>query len=842
MAGKQNDDYQAIGFYKMAAGDRKRGFVKFTEGDLHYFTYLSGGEIALISQGYTSVAGRDNGVASVTKNMKTETRYRFSDNAGKHGFGLFAGNGQEIAISPTYDSEAAARRMAARAQGKAAPKPTKAKANKAKPTKAKPAKISTAMTDGRIENYKPLSFYQTNGSTIDDGFGSFSHDNAHFFTYHQNGKIVLISESYTSKSGRDNGIKSVRNNMPLKTAYQHYKHKNGKYYFDLNAANKQEIATSVWYSTSAAAMSAAATLRGDVMAKPAKATAAKTKVVNVEDNYRPLAFYEKHGNAVASGFDTFEHDGAHYFTYNQDGKIVLISEGYPTKGARDTGQASTEKNMKLEKRYDYRSLKNGKYDYRIKAGNGKEVARSIWYGSAAAAAAGAAYLWGGGKKITPKSKPKPAPIAALAPVVAAAAVSPKPAARLDKDDDYLACKEYHDRPVNDTVNNVALFKHENGNFYFVLYDDDGDVRLRSEGFLTATERDQELSGVLRLKDDERYYKKITKSGHYMDVLYDETGREVGRSCLKTVAPVAAPVPMAPIVAVAAAAAVAPAVAAAPAATIATTKAAAVAGAAATGGGLGWLKWLLLGLLALLAIWGLSRCLGNTAAVAVPPPAAPEPAAMIACWDGSEAQSLAACPAQISCWDDSSATSQSACPIEPAPAAIIEPEPAPVPEPIVKAAPQVAPQTAMPAVMGAISRLCGPSNTTLFNVPSDQTPISVTYLGSNPQFGDSHGLSPSQFYDKLNQRYSSGGTDRSFLNYMALSLGYAGFRAMDASMFSEDVLAFGDKGLLGLGQQHALQYSSLDTNERDRQAFRVRAASGEDVHFMKTCGNFMYVCN
>jgi len=102
----------------------------------------------------------------------------------------------------------------------------------------------------------------------------------------------------------------------------------------------------------------------------------------------------------------------------------------------------------------------------------------------------------------------------------------------DKEDDYLPCKEYKGRDVNDKQNNVALFKHDNGQYYFALYDENGGVRLRSEGFRTAKERDQELSGVLKYNDYENMYQRIGKGKYYIDVLFDDTGREVGRSCLQ----------------------------------------------------------------------------------------------------------------------------------------------------------------------------------------------------------------------------------------------------------------------------------------------------------------------
>ncbi|MEE9371972.1 MAG: hypothetical protein V3V00_02865, partial [Saprospiraceae bacterium] len=104
----------------------------------------------------------------------------------------------------------------------------------------------------------------------------------------------------------------------------------------------------------------------------------------------------------------------------------------------------------------------------------------------------------------------------------------------DKEDDYLSCKEYKGREINDKRHNVSMFKHDgDGQYYFAMYKADGSVKLRSEGFRTAKERDQELSGVLRFHDDESKYKTLTKGKYSMKVLYDETGREVGRSCLIT---------------------------------------------------------------------------------------------------------------------------------------------------------------------------------------------------------------------------------------------------------------------------------------------------------------------
>jgi len=124
----------------------------------------------------------------------------------------------------------------------------------------------------------------------------------------------------------------------------------------------------------------------------------------------------------------------------------MISEGYPTIAARDTGAASVLKNRTLEKRYTYHRMKNGKHEFRLKAGNGREIARSVWFGSAAAAATGAAYVMGTRKRSAAKPKTKAktkrtvkkaAPVAAAATAAVAGAAAARPKQR--KDDDYLRC-------------------------------------------------------------------------------------------------------------------------------------------------------------------------------------------------------------------------------------------------------------------------------------------------------------------------------------------------------------------------------------------------------------------
>lgn len=262
---------------------------------------------------------------------------------------------------------------------------------------------------------------------------------------------------------------------------------------------------------------------------------------------------------------------------------------------------------------------------------------------------------------------------------------------------------------------------------------------------------------------------------------------------------------------------------------------------------------------------LKSCVGGEKTVKAAPVATTTktaaPAAMVTCWNGTKAKNDQACPTKVSCWDDSFATSQSACPVQPVAKDFECWDGSKAVDQVSCPAKPVAAKTAAGTTIAATSprtsvanattgkmtapsitgRVCAPSSNTLFNV-SASTPKSVSYLGSNPQFGNSLSLTPDGFYRKLSTAYRMSANDKAFLDLVARSLGYGSFGDMDASMFSNDTLANGTSGLLGFGSSHALQYSTLNVaDQTNLEAFKVRSANGTDIHFMKRCGNYMYVC-
>lgn len=218
-----------------------------------------------------------------------------------------------------------------------------------------------------------------------------------------------------------------------------------------------------------------------------------------------------------------------------------------------------------------------------------------------------------------------------------------------------------------------------------------------------------------------------------------------------------------------------------------------------------------------------------------------------------------------CWDGNMVFNSGQCLEKPAPVVEYVPEPtpapAPAPAPVIQYVEPVTVQeptytcwdgtitydlatcpVEQPIVQRTNLNQCSESSVAIFNVPVNKTPKQMSRLGTMPEFGDSHGLSPDQFFEKLNARYNDNATDKAYLNYLFKSMGYSnGWADAQSYMFSETVLPVGTRGLLGLGKVHHYEYSILPTNDRDRQAFHIQSANGVVIHFMKTCGNYMYAC-
>lgn len=529
-----DEDYLPCSSYEnQAAHPVETGFSAFfnESNSLYFFAMLDAdGKVLLKSEGYPQQAARENGIQSVIKNRVNKDFYSVKSEDGKYFLSLRAANYREIARSCSVDSEAAALELIPYATGEkvrggqqAAALTTKERAN-----------------DKVDDDYLACKEYEGKPDVGIDGYAGlvkFTHESGlHYFAwYDDDSNLLMRSEGYPTTAARDNGMASVAKNRDLEERYSTIE-KVGRHFVILKAGNHQEIARSCGYDSAAAAMAlypsarakaaeekaaslAAAAAAAALAATPASADTSDSN--RREDNYLACRDYEGHGTADENGIIKFQHsDGQHYFAWlNADGSVKMRSEGYPTTAARDNGADSVVRNRDNEARYSSTQV-GSKHFTILKAGNHQEIARSC--------ASDTPFAWA--NWLLPAAAIAAVPLAATAEEVippAAPVVETTP----DVEDDYMPCREYEGRTVNDRVNNVALFKHDNGQYYFAVYNADGSVRLRSEGFRTAIDRDKELSGVLKNLNNEDMYTILKRGDYFIRILKDKTGREVGRSCL-----------------------------------------------------------------------------------------------------------------------------------------------------------------------------------------------------------------------------------------------------------------------------------------------------------------------
>lgn len=81
-------------------------FETFTDkaGEFRFRLKAGNGEVILKSEGYTTKAARDNGVASVRDNAPKDERYDRKQTDAGYSFNLKAANGQVIGTSEVYTS------------------------------------------------------------------------------------------------------------------------------------------------------------------------------------------------------------------------------------------------------------------------------------------------------------------------------------------------------------------------------------------------------------------------------------------------------------------------------------------------------------------------------------------------------------------------------------------------------------------------------------------------------------------------------------------------------------------------------------------------------------------
>jgi hypothetical protein len=162
---------------------------------------------------------------------------------------------------------------------------------------------------------------------------------------------------------------------------------------------------------------------------------------------------------------------------------------------------------------------------------------------------------------------------------------------------------------------------------------------------------------------------------------------------------------------------------------------------------------------------------------------------------------------------------------------------PAPEPV---KPEVNVVPPAPVAPVGCPSCTGASSDPIFTSVCDN-PKKLSRLGTNPEFGNSHALSPEQFYEKLKKAHANNDVDKEFLDRVYRAMGYSGFADAKSEQFSAVTLPVGTTGRLGYSKAHKTGCYTLPDEEYHRKAFHIKAANGCDLHFMKTCGNHFFFC-
>jgi uncharacterized protein YegP (UPF0339 family) len=185
-----------------------------------------------------------------------------------------------------------------------------------------------------------------------------------------NGRILLTSEGYTSRTGALNGILSVLDNGVDPAMYLLNKTPTDRYSLHLRAANWETIAFTQAYSTKSSAKRAI------------------TSCVNAVTSYHDKLESNTTGARVA--VNEGSNGGFHFNVHANDGKIVLMSENYSSKAAAWNGAFAVKDASALASSFALKTSVDNRFYFTLTAQNGQIVGVSQMYSTEAAAAEGIA--------------------------------------------------------------------------------------------------------------------------------------------------------------------------------------------------------------------------------------------------------------------------------------------------------------------------------------------------------------------------------------------------------------------------------------------------------------------
>ena len=184
-----------------------------------------------------------------------------------------------------------------------------------------------------------------------------------------NGRVLMSSEAYSSRTNAINGALSVLENGVDPLQYQLNEGANGKYNLRLLAANSQTIAFTQQYSTKSSAKRA------------------------VGSCVNALTTYLDAKEASASARVAVEEGSTgqfHFNVHSVDGSVVLMSERYSTAAQAWNGAFAVQDAAAVDGAFRFKTAADGRAYFTVNAANGEVVAVSKMFDTQALAEKGAA--------------------------------------------------------------------------------------------------------------------------------------------------------------------------------------------------------------------------------------------------------------------------------------------------------------------------------------------------------------------------------------------------------------------------------------------------------------------
>lgn len=371
-----------------------------------------------------------------------------------------------------------------------------------------------------MDDYKQFSFYEKRGGVPKNGFTSFSEKGEYFFTYNKDGKVVFISESYTTGTARNKGIASVKKNMKDVSRYKVFRRASGKYYLTLKAGNNKEICISKNFDSEEAAYAGASKVSGKTITKPlaslkrgvAKSTTkTATSKPNTVKTKGTTSKTSSNSKTSASSKASISSKTTVSKKVSSKPKTISVKKTSDKKTNTVASKTSKSKPVAAKSKATIKPVSTKKpastNDSSSKTGLKPKATSST-----------------GSKTGSTSGNVKKAAIVGAAGLAASAAA----AKAGNKVFDYLSVASYK----GEGKDGFTTFQDNASKAHYFGYNRSGKTLLRSSGSSTAKERDEKLASVKSNSNNSKNWKKgKTVDGKYYYFLTDQNNQEVGKSAI-----------------------------------------------------------------------------------------------------------------------------------------------------------------------------------------------------------------------------------------------------------------------------------------------------------------------